>query len=195
MLPLRTLVLRVVVACLLVGALGATVSHAALLVPHQSAGWKYKAVLPSDALNSSFYAAGFDDSGWPSGQAAFGGTTYPDFTNPACPLWPTVATIWGGIAAGFPDACSHPPCREHYYDTNMLIRRTFSANSNVKVHIGVDNNVNVWVNGNYVSGGTHEQCAQLDYFNFNVPDSYLNPSGNEIAIQAINTGGADYIDA
>ena len=76
--------------------------------------------------------------------------------------------------------------------TNMLLRRTVIASSAsaVVVHIGIDNDVKIWLNGALFYTATHEGCAVLDNFNIPVPPGFLVDGVNLIAIQAIDRGGS-----
>lgn len=69
-----------------------------------------------------------------------------------------------------------------------------SSASAVVVHIGIDNDVKIWLNGALFYTATHEGCAVLDNFNIPVPPGFLVDGVNLIAIQAIDRGGSTFCD-
>jgi hypothetical protein len=145
-------------------------AHPADLLPYQSGGWQFKQVAAGDPIQGVFMAPGFDDSGWNTGQAAFS-------SGGGCILDPTAHTFW-------------------LANTNMLLRRTMiaSASDPLIFHIGIDNDVKIWINGVFFFTATHEGCAALDSFNVPVPAGLLVNGVNLIAIQGIDRGGGTYFD-
>lgn len=145
-------------------------AQSADLVPYQSGGWHFKQVASGDPLQGVFMTPGFDDSGWNTGQAAFS-------SGGGCVLDPTAHTFW-------------------LANTNMLVRRAViaSASDPIVFHIGIDNDVKIWLNGVFFFTTTHEGCATLDNFNVPVPAGLLVNGVNVVAIQAIDRGGGTYLD-
>ena len=85
--------------------------------------------------------------------------------------------------------------------TDILVVKPFtvvSGISNVRVLVGVDDRVQVWVNGTQISKGMeiNDNCPTLDQFQFPVPDAILKvaPEQNIIKVRARDIGGANYIN-
>ncbi|HXY29579.1 MAG TPA: hypothetical protein VEI06_02630 [Gemmatimonadaceae bacterium] len=160
------------------------------IIPYLGTGYKY--LLGAAGHDAGFQAPGFNDSQWSTGNAAFGSGSVP---GTSCPLDVTVATLWNN---------ANPP-------TDMLLRHTFSLapwwTSGLTVNVAIDNDIQVFVNGNDVtstaSSGynsqtdfvTHEGCATLDSFSFTVTPSQLVIGGtNVIAIRARDRGVVAFVD-
>ncbi len=149
-------------------------ARAADVVAYGSSGWRYRQVPRNDPLAGSFHAAGFDDSNWATGVAAFGqGTT-------GCPLDPTIHTAWAP-------------------NTEVLLRRVFRVDPSdpeapVTLYLAIDNDAQVWVNGVLVMSATHSECPALDEFKAQVPDGIITAGDNVLAVRAIDNGVASFID-
>jgi hypothetical protein len=96
------------------------------VIPYQDTGWKYDEV--ATGAGGGFQAQSFDDSSWPTGQAAFGSVDPPTYANND----PALAhTNWD-------------------LNTDMLIRQHFAAPpETTSLHLDgtVDNNADVCLNG------------------------------------------------
>jgi uncharacterized repeat protein (TIGR01451 family) len=138
------------------------------LIPYESAGYKYKIVGHNEM--AGFEKIGFNDAGFLIGDAAFG--------------------------AG----CGNLPSKTPWpINTDILVRKTFSAPQgarNLKIWAAIDNDIQVFVNGQDVSGGavTHEYCTSLDREVFNIPQSVLVAGENLIAVRACDRGTVSYLD-
>ena len=145
------------------------------VIPYLSTGYRY-AVVSYDA-NPGFEQPGFDDSGWSLGDAGFGtssGSTCP-LNNPTY-----VKTNWP-------------------VSTDILLRKTFSLSAvtqAVRVAVAIDNDVQVFVNGQDISGGlrVHEGCAIRESLVFIAPMESLNVGTNLVAVRGRDRGGASYLD-
>ncbi len=142
------------------------------LLPYQADGWRYLQVTPGNPVETLFMAPGFDDSAWSTGRAAFSSGS-----NGGCPVDATAHTFWLAY-------------------TNMLVRRSFLARASdaLILHIGIDNDLKIWLNGRLFYTTTHEGCAALDEFNVTVPTGWLVDGLNRIAIQAVDRGGSTFFD-
>ena len=142
------------------------------LLPYQADGWRYLQVSPGNPVEGLFMAPGFDDSAWNTGRAAFSSGS-----NGGCPVDATAHTFWLAY-------------------TNMLVRRSFlaTAASALILHIGIDNDLKIWLNGTLFYTTVHEGCAALDEFNVPVPAGFLVDGMNSIAIQAVDRGGSTFFD-
>jgi hypothetical protein len=118
-----------------------------------------------------FFATSFDDSGWPSGQGAFG------TTSTICSIQGTVNTEWDP-------------------DTDMLLRSTFDADPLLPVtaYWAIDNDAMIHVNGTLVASVTHEGCAALDEFSVVIPEAILMETDNVLAVWAHDRGAVAYFD-
>lgn len=122
----------------------------------------------------------FDDSGFSTGQAAFGGNV-------------------GGLPCGL----SNP--QEVRTDwptgTQLLLRKVIVLPPGVeRLHVGVavDNDVQAWVNGTDISGGLvlSENCPSRDGFVFTAPGSILETGANLLAVRGRDRdpGAISYLD-
>lgn len=142
------------------------------IIPYLDTGYKYQVVPFGGGLG--FEQPGFDDSFFSLGNAAFG-------SGGGCPLDSTVKTLW-------------------LLNTDILLRRSFNLPigvTNVKISVAIDNDVQVFINGQGVSGGfmLHEGCATRDSFIFAVSDNILNLGGsNLLAVRGRDRGGISYLD-
>jgi hypothetical protein len=139
------------------------------LLSYQGAGWKYLQTDYDDPVGQGFFVPGFDDSGWPLGQAAFGAG--------ACDLMSTVATYWAP-------------------DTDLLLRRTFfaAAAEPLTLFWAVDNDAVIWVNGTQVADVIHENCPVLDEFSVVVPPAVLVDGANLLTVRARDRGAYTFFD-
>ncbi|MEO8167792.1 MAG: hypothetical protein ABI623_06065, partial [bacterium] len=143
------------------------------LIPYLSAGYKYQQVAWDG--QSGFELPSFDDVGWPSGDAGFG-------TSSGCPLNNPVdaKTPWGD-------------------GTDMLIRKHFTlpaGSRSLRVGAAIDNDIQVYVNGQDISGGMriHENCAERNSFVFTASDGILIAGDNVLAVRGRDRGGLTYLD-
>ena len=162
------------------GPIGSGRAHAdtepTTIIPYGATGYRYDVMPQGTAIN--FQQPGFDDSSWSIGAAPFG-TPYP--------------------ACGYSPQTSWPP------NTDILVRKHFALPvdaTNLQVSVAIDNDVQVFINGNDISGGlqTHEKCAPYPTWVFPtattyVPASDLNPGGdNVIAVLGQDRGTSDLLD-
>jgi hypothetical protein len=130
---------------------------------------------------------GYQDTGWLTGNAAFG------FNDPAnnCPL----ITAPGGVKVTWSAG------------TDILLRRPFTVpagTTSAQVKVAIDNDIKVFVNGTEITntaagptlGGfkTHEGCPTLNSFVFTA-NNVTGDGVNWLAIQARDRGGSSYVDA
>jgi PKD repeat protein len=160
----------------MLGVVGSASAQTTLLIPYLAADWKYQ-VVPYGG-GQGFEAPAFDDSSFAVGRAGFG---TEDFVF-GCSLYhpPTLVTPW---ASG----------------TDILLRKSFSvADSARRVQVGVaiDDYVQVFVNGQDVSGGLRFEggCAHRDQFVFLVPPNILTEGLNLLAVRGRDGGTPNYID-
>jgi hypothetical protein len=145
-----------------------------ILVSYLSTGYKYK-VVPQGA-DSGFQQPGFDDSAFSVGDAGFGTPSgHCPINNPM-----DVRTTWP-------------------LGTDILLRKTFqlpSGATNLRVGVAIDNDVQVFINGQDISGGfrNHENCASLDTFVFSAPNSILIAGVNLLSVRGRDRGILSYLD-
>lgn len=136
---------------------GASIEGASIevLVPFGATGWSYKQITSTDSTDYS--GAGYDDSAWSVGQAAFGGNT-------ALP----VSNGWA-------------------YNTRLWLRRSFAGATDVSIHVKVEDNATVYVNGNLVGATGSAGAGSIVNIDpgviFDVPAAFLNPAENVLAIR------------
>jgi hypothetical protein len=154
------------------------------VVPYLDTGYKYKVV--GRGADSGFEAPSFDDStsDWKTGDAGFGTLQAGScsLNNPANNM---IQTEWP-------------------VNTDILLRKNFDLPndaSNVKVSVAIDNDVQVFVNGQDISGGIrkHDGCPERPQepsgYIFKAPDSALNKgSSNVLAVRGVDRGGIGYLD-
>ena len=133
-------------------------------------GWRYTTAAPE----GDFTLPGFDDSGWLEASASFGFNNLSD----ECAQYADIKTPWAA-------------------NTTIYLRRRFlvpAGTSGGFIHVAIDNDVTIWVNGTLVSGNptVHEGCANRGDFVFPVT---VNPGVNTIAVQATDRGSSSYFDA
>ena len=170
--------LTVMFALSTVGALrsaaDAPTSAPTIVVPYGASEYKYQVVPVDDGIG--FERLDFDDSAFGIGDAGFGTREgYCELNNPG-----DVRTEWP-------------------VETDLLVRKTFElpvGTTDVVVHVAVDNDVQVFINGYDISDGlqTHEECPSLNSFSFAVPDSLLQVGTNLLAVRARDRGGLAYLD-
>ena len=153
-----------------------TTARAEDLIPYEAHGWKYLDVPHSDSLTSVFFETDFDDSGWQTGQAAFGST------DGYCPLAKTIHTSWPG-------------------NSELLLRRTFylsappaPCDSQLVIYLAVDNNATVYVNGEQVFSAFSGGCPNRDDYSVPIPGTILNAGENLLAFRATDTGWPSFAD-
>lgn len=169
---MRTSIVMALTAVVLAGAAGARASTPTTVIPYQDTHYRYSVV--AAGAGAGFEQPGFDDTGFSVGDAAFGAVTG------GCPLDATVRTAWPS-------------------STDILVRKPFNlqaGSTGLQVHIGIDNDVQVFLNGIDISGGlnVHDGCATLDSFVFSAPDSVLFVGQNLLAVRGHDRGGDTFLD-
>ena len=144
-----------------------------IVVPYGASGYRYQVVGADDGVG--FEQPDFDDSTFADGDAGFGTRQGCELNNPD-----DVKTEWP-------------------VETDLLVRRTFelpAGTTDLVVHVAVDNDAQVFINGYDVSDGlqVHEGCPTFDSFNFAVPDGILQAGTNLLAVRARDRGCAAYLD-
>jgi hypothetical protein len=148
------------------------------VIPYGAGGYRYQsyanlAAVPADWASPAFDESGLADGGMPFGSWELGGAS--------CPLAAEANTVWPSPSA-------------------LLVRRTFvlpRGARDVTIHLGVDNDALVAVNGNLlgVDWIVHEGCPVRDEFFYDVPAEFLNGSGNNVlAVLAHDRGAESWID-
>jgi hypothetical protein len=147
-----------------------------VLIPYLDTGWKY-AVVPYDG-RPGFESPAFDDSLFGVGDAGFG---TEDFAF-GCSLYhsPDLNTPWAPL-------------------TDILLRKTFTIPPGagpVRVAVAIDDRVQVFVNGQDISGGFRSGagCATRGQFVFAVPASVVHEGTNLLAVRARDQGSPNYVD-
>lgn len=144
------------------------------LIPYGSSGYLY-AVYPIDQTPPDWADPGFDESALSSGTAPFGTGSAP-----GCPLQSGVQTYWPAFS-------------------ELLLRRTFelpAGATNVQVRVAVDNDVRIAVNGTQLRDDWlfHEGCPNRDDFIEDVPNSFLGPGTNLLAVLGRARHTESYLD-
>lgn len=145
---------------------GGVAAPSMIVIPYAASGYKYKVV--SWGEGAGFEQPSFDDSGFAVGTAGFG---------VGC----------GGFSSG----TAWP------LNTDILIRKKVnlsSTTSNLIIKGAIDNDVQVFVNGQSVGNMNSIVCASPDSFMFNVPRSILRQGENVIAARGHDYGNASYLD-
>ncbi len=149
-------------------------SDNSVIIPYGDSDYKYMIVNHGDG--GGFEETDFDDSNFLSGEAGFG-SIYS-----GCLLTSTeyVKTDWET-------------------NSDILLRKDFyipAGTSDLKVYVAIDNDVQVFVNGQDVSGGMqiHDGCPAWDSFEFAVDDSILNDGKNLMAVRGKDRGTASFLD-
>lgn len=158
-------------------------------VPYQEIGYRFLDLGSSEISPAD--TAGFTQpdfvpsSAWFTRRGAFGGGPVSD----NCPsLVSTIHTPWVAFTGA-------------EGSTEILLRKRFSGSAqNVHIHVPVDNDVRVYVNGTEITEGfvTHEGCAfagePASPFDFAVDNSLLLPTGNLVVVRARDRGVVSYVD-
>lgn len=135
---------------------------------YNSTGWRYLQVA-ADADVPLFHMPGFDDSGWASGQAAFG-------TSTGCAYNASVKTQWD-------------------VGTDILLRHWVHLPANaqeVRIHGTVDNDALVYLNGHLLQSVQSGSC-QTDAIDVVVAREALR-CGNLLAIRGHDYGQSTFLD-
>ncbi len=161
-------------------------------ISYGATGYRYllSSSFPGGVPPAGFETAGFDDSGWPLGDAAFG----HDFAGDNCTLNQN-----GSVETDWPSS------------SQILLRRSFivpGGGSSATVSVAIDNDVKVFVNGTNITNTAetngdpvtpgadgfvaHEGCPEQGSFTFTA--SGLDPGVNLIVIQARDRGRSTYVD-
>lgn len=157
-----------------VGRLDTVPIPRAVLIPYLADDYHYL-VVPSGS-NAGFEQPGFDDRAFAVGPAGFGTQSGScSLNNPT-----TARTPWP-------------------INTDLLLRKDFSlpaGSANLEVRVAIDNDVQVFINGQDISRGlrVHENCAERDSFVFAAPDRLLQTGRNLLAVRASDRGGLSYVD-
>ncbi len=135
------------------------------VVPYQATDWKYIQIGVDTAPPANYETVAFDDSGWTTGQAAFG--EGPEI-GPPCPLIATVATPWTR-------------------DTRLVLRKhiTLAAGvQNVRLRFAVDNEVlAIWFNGVLLASNlNHDFCPSLPNYEYMAGNGTLIVGDNVVAV-------------
>jgi alpha-tubulin suppressor-like RCC1 family protein len=140
------------------------------VMDYGASGYRYKVV--SQGALSGFEAPGYDDvaGGFGTGSAAFAD-----------------------------DTCSGPYATSWTGNTDILLRREVNmpaGASGVRVSVAIDNDIQVFWNGNDISGGLiqSEGCATYDEYTFTVPDYLLQAGDNLLAARGRERGQSQRID-
>ena len=142
------------------------------VVNYEATGYLFK-VYSLGAVPSDYGSETFDESGFATGDAAFG-------SGGGCPLQSTVKTDWP-------------------VSSEIVLRRSFdlpSGAANLRVMVAIDNDVEVFLNGVDISGGLvqHEYCPALDEFRFDALDSILKGENNILALRGRDRGVESCLD-
>lgn len=147
----------------------------AQLLPYGAEGYRYRITNHSDIPD--FFEPGFDSSGWEIGCAPFG-------SDSACPSSNNQLS----------------PCTFWPVNTDLLLLREcwvpYAEMPTLFVGVTIDNDVRVWFNGQEISDGTMfgDFCSPTDRFIIPVPSALVLEGMNQIAVRAIDRGGASYAD-
>jgi|GEM_PF-849308 len=160
-----------------------------------SGGYSYLVPADNPTIDTTGFAqATYSPAGWASGVAPFGGPI-PNTTGTSCPLFPLVQTAW--------DNSVEPSI--------LLLRRPFvlpaSFTGSVQIGIAIDNDVQVYFNGQALTSPTtgqtpdasgffeHGGCASDNTLVFSIPNSSLVLGGsNLLALRARDDGVLAYVD-
>ena len=149
-----------------------------VILPYLSEGYRY--LVGPHNHTVGFESPEFDDSGFLIGDAAFGECWDGVPPDCFCPLDSTVRTPWP-------------------LNTDILLRKTFflpRGAFDVKVHVAIDNLIQVFVNGVEISKGMQSRhgCARRDYYIFSVPSKILVYGTNLLAVRARDVSVISYVD-
>lgn len=145
-----------------------------VVIPYLDTGYRYK-IVAHDA-EPGFEQPGFSDSDFAIGNAGFG-------------------TSSGGCSLNNPtDVQTEWPA-----DTDILLRKTFNlpyGASNLRVSGGIDNDLQVFINGYDISGGLQifDGCPSRDSFVFSAPDNILITGSNLLAVRGKDRGAVTFLD-
>ncbi len=140
------------------------------VIPYQATGYLFNIYATAPA---TYGDETFDDSSFSVGDAAFGQAG-------GCPLQPTVNTNWP-------------------LHSDIVVRKTLSlplGASNLRIMVVIDNDVEVFLNGQNLSGGLvqHDGCPVLDEFRFDAPDVLLTAGDNLLAVRGRDRGFESFLD-
>lgn len=135
------------------------------MVPYQATDWKYSQIALGDSPPANYQTVAFDDSGFSTGQAAFG--QGPDI-GPPCFVQSTVHTTWTR-------------------NTQMVLRKhvTLAAGTkNVRLRFAVDNDVvALWFNGVLLASNLHHDfCPALPNYEYAAADGTVIAGDNVVAV-------------
>jgi hypothetical protein len=170
--PGRTLLPALIILLAIAAGLAGAQPNATV-IPWLSPEYRYIQVPWGDI--AGFESPGFADSTWATGAGGFGSGGGCTLSSPAY-----INSTWS-------------------LNSDILLRKTFlipAGTANLSVHIAIDNDVQVFINGHDISGGlrTHEGCAQRDSYIFVAPDSILHGGVNVLAVRGRDRGVEAYLD-
>jgi hypothetical protein len=146
----------------------ASAQETVIALDYNSHGWRYLQVAP-DTDVPAFQNPNFDDSAWPTGQAAFGTPT-------GCAFNSSVKTRW----------------QTH---THILLRHWVQlprGAQNVRIEGTVDNDAQVYLNGQHLQSAQGGDC-RANTINVTVPSDVLQCC-NLLAIHGSDTGVSSFLD-
>lgn len=162
----------------------------AVLIDWLASGWKYKVV--SAGAEPTFYTDTYDDSGWSTGQAAFGTAGDPDLLH-----YSDINTPWSHLG-------------------DLLLRRRFYGSSPFTVYGRVDDNMTVYIDeanlgvlsidlssaphsvrdtnpdslSSYAGGTNHLLAVRVQQYTGN-PNSYTNPQYFDLRLEGVAISGVE----
>jgi hypothetical protein len=164
-----------------------------LQIDYGATDYRYK-LIGSAPPPSGWETTGYNDSSWLDSTAAFG-------SRGSCPLDANVHTYW-------PAATTTSDSLSPSNTSDILIRHRFLVpdfwTGSVKVEVAIDNDLQVFVNGNNITGtaggltngwAVHDQCATQGSFVFTASAANLLPGqSNVIAVHGRDRGVISYLD-
>lgn len=153
---------------------GAAVETPIVYLSYMSGGLKYTQVTHAQGDASTFYESSFENTPWPEGIAPFG------FNDAGCITRPI--TNWDS-------------------DTDLLLVQSVNIpvlNSAVRIHVRIDDAVQVYVNGQEITNGLtyNYGCGKVgaDDFVFEVPPGVIVAGDNVIHVRARDIYRNTYFD-
>jgi hypothetical protein len=141
------------------------------ILSYQDQNYKFKIIGPNEELPLGFEQPGFDETGFDTGNAAFGGGGGGAGVD--CPLRSTAQTEWP-------------------LESQLLVRRVVSipdGANNIRIMVSFDNDlVGVFFNGTQLNTETiiHPNCPILDEFRFDVPQELVQPGQNLVVFRVLD---------
>ncbi|WP_214409176.1 hypothetical protein [Sphaerisporangium fuscum] len=147
----------------------APVPAAVTVLDYNSTGWRYLQVA-SNTTTPTFQDPKFDDSEWPTGQAAFG-------TSTGCAFNASVKTSW------------QP-------NTDILVRHWLhipAGARDVRIQGTIDNDAQIYLNGRLLQTVRSGYC-RADNIDVRVPADALSCTCDLLAIRGHDYGGSTFLD-